>query len=143
MEPPRIPLNAMKTTSVNVNGLPSSTSKTLKPFFTIATDVLKAALPGLPQSTLIPSQAQPPSSKPAKDAKPKKLLAPEDLPAFCAAVQDSDLSKVGLIEVLKKKFPGRPAAAIKATLETVAKREGVKEVDKRWRLLDPSQARCS
>jgi len=41
-----------------------------------------------------------------------------------------------LIEVLKKKFPGRPAAAIKGTLETVAKRVGAKEVDKRWVILD-------
>ncbi len=46
------------------------------------------------------------------------------------------MSKVGLIEVLKKKFPGRSAAAIKGTLETVAKRVGVKEVDKRWVLMD-------
>lgn len=58
------------------------------------------------------------------------------MPAFKAAIQGSDLSKVGLIEVLKKKFPGRSAAAIKGTLETVARRVGVKEVDKRWVLLN-------
>lgn len=58
------------------------------------------------------------------------------MPAFKSAVQGSDLSKIGLIEVLKKKFPGRPAAAIKGTLETVAKRVGAKEVDKRWVILD-------
>jgi chromatin assembly factor 1 subunit A len=71
------------------------------------------------------------------------MIATEDLPAFCAAIQGSDLSKVGLIEVLKKKFPGRPAAAIKATLETIARREGTKEADKRWRLLDLSQGQVS
>ena len=42
------------------------------------------------------------------------------------------MSKVGLIEVLKKQFPGRAAAAIKGTLEVVARRVGVKEKDKRW-----------
>lgn len=65
------------------------------------------------------------------------------MPAFCAAIQGSDLSKVGLIEVLKKKFPGRPAAAIKATLEAVAKREGVKEVDKRWRIVQQAPSQMS
>jgi chromatin assembly factor 1 subunit A len=63
------------------------------------------------------------------------MVPDEDLPAFREAVEGSDLSKVGLIEVLKKKFPGRPAAAIKGTLETVAMRVGQKEVDKRWVLV--------
>jgi len=127
--------------AVNVNGALNSAAKTVKPFFTTAADVSKASpATAPPQSTLLPPQAHPPSSKPAKESKPKKLLAPEDLPAFCAAVQGSDLSKVGLIEVLKKKFPGRPGAAIKATLETVARRVGAREVDKRWCLLDGGQA---
>ena len=55
--------------------------------------------------------------------------------AFRTAVEGSDLSKVGLVEVLKKKFPGRPAAVIKATLEASAKREGAKEAEKRWRVV--------
>ena len=55
--------------------------------------------------------------------------------AFRTAVEGSDLSKVGLVEVLKKKFPGRPAAVIKATLEATAKREGAKEAEKRWRVV--------
>jgi chromatin assembly factor 1 subunit A len=54
------------------------------------------------------------------------------MPAFKQEIEGSNLSKVGLIEVLKKKFPGRSGAAIKATLETIAKRVGAKEVDKRW-----------
>jgi chromatin assembly factor 1 subunit A len=135
MDPPRIPLNIMKN-AVNANGSLNLSAKTVKPFFTTAADVLKTSSSTTPHSTLLSSQAHPPPSKPAKDSKPKKLLSSEDLPAFCAAVEGSDLSKVGLIEVLKKKFPGRPGAAIKATLETVAKRVGAKEVDKRWRLLD-------
>jgi len=57
------------------------------------------------------------------------------MPTFRAAIEGSDLSKLGLIEVLKKKFPGRPAATIKATLEATAKREGAKEAEKRWRVV--------
>ncbi|PVH77064.1 hypothetical protein DL98DRAFT_656982 [Cadophora sp. DSE1049] len=125
MEPPRIPLNTMKSTSANINSLFSPKSSS-------TTDFVKSS------STLTPStlSAQQPAKPTTKDAKPKKILSADDLPAFKAAIQGSDLSKVGLIEVLKKKFPGRPAAAIKGTLETVAKRVGAKEVDKRWVILD-------
>jgi chromatin assembly factor 1 subunit A len=142
MDPPRIPLNTMKTTSVNVNATLTS-NKTVKPFFTSATNVLKASpSPSQLQSTLLLSQPNALSGAPpsTKSAKPKKFISQDDMPAFCAAVQGSDLSKVGLIEVLKKKFPGRPAAVIKATLEAVAKREGVKEVDKRWRIVQQPQS---
>lgn len=58
------------------------------------------------------------------------------MPAFKQAISGSDLSKVGLIEVLKKKFPGKSGAAIKSTLELVAKRVGAKEADKRWVLIE-------
>ncbi|TQS36027.1 hypothetical protein Golomagni_03533 [Golovinomyces magnicellulatus] len=66
-----------------------------------------------------------------------KLIAPADMEDFKTAVAGSDLSKVGLIEVLKKRFPGRPAATIKATLEVIARRgqKGQKEAEKRWILL--------
>lgn len=55
---------------------------------------------------------------------------------FKDAVEGNNLSKVGLIEVLKKQFPNAKAAAIKGTLETVARRVGVKEADKRWVIVD-------
>ncbi|KAH7383559.1 chromatin assembly factor 1 subunit A-domain-containing protein [Cadophora sp. MPI-SDFR-AT-0126] len=130
MEPPRIPLNTMKSTSANINSLFSLKSSS-------TTDFVKSSSMLTPSTLSSSAQSQQPT-KPAttKDAKPKKILSADDLPAFKAAIQGSDLSKVGLIEVLKKKFPGRPAAAIKGTLETVAKRVGVKEVDKRWVILD-------
>ncbi|RKF57298.1 Chromatin assembly factor 1 subunit rlf2 [Erysiphe neolycopersici] len=66
-----------------------------------------------------------------------KLIAPEDMEEFKTAVAGSDLSKIGLIEVLKKKFPGRSAATIKSTLELVARRgqKGQKKAEKRWTLL--------
>jgi chromatin assembly factor 1 subunit A len=121
MDPPRIPLNAMKSTSVNVNG---SATKSITPFLISRPDALKN-----------PTTHQQNPTK-SKDSKPKKLIPAEDMEAFKQAVSGSDLSKVGLVEVLKKKFPGRAGAAIKGTLETVAKRVGVKEVDKRWVLVD-------
>jgi chromatin assembly factor 1 subunit A len=90
-----------------------------------------------------PLLSQPPSSTPSstaaisgKPAKEKKLLPTDDLEKFKREVEGSDLSKVGLIEVLKKKFPGRTAPMIKNTLEAVAKRMGNKEADKRWVLID-------
>lgn len=66
------------------------------------------------------------------------MLPTEDLPAFKAAIEGSDLSKVGLIEVLKKAFPGSTGNAVKNTLEAIAKRgeKGQKEKDKRWVLID-------
>lgn len=44
----------------------------------------------------------------------------------------NNLSKVGLVEVLKKQFPAATAAAIRATLEAVARRVGEKEKEKVW-----------
>lgn len=62
------------------------------------------------------------------------------MPAFKQEIEGSNLSKVGLIEVLKKKFPGRSGAMIKSTLEIVAKRVGAKEADKRWVLIEEGGA---
>ncbi|KAK0128786.1 hypothetical protein ONS95_000736 [Cadophora gregata] len=129
MEPPRIPLNTMKSTSANINSL-------FAPKSSPTTDFVKSSSMLTPSTLSSAAQFQQPTKSTTKDAKPKKSLSADDLPAFKAAIQGSDLSKVGLIEVLKKKFPGRPAAAIKGTLETVAKRVGAKEVDKRWVILD-------
>ena len=135
MDPPRLPLNAMKSTSSNVNGPNTNTTKPIKPFFTPASDLVKSTIPQqqLSQFPAHPSSSTAASSKPAKE---KKLLPAEDLDNFKREVDGSNLSKVGLIEVLKKKFPGRKAPIIKNTLEAVAKRVGSKEADKRWMLLD-------
>jgi chromatin assembly factor 1 subunit A len=120
MDPPRFPLTTLKTANGN---LPSSSagaaSKPVKPFFA-------------PASSIPPPQPQ--SS--ATAAKPKKLLPPEEMQRFKEAVEGNNLSKVGLIEVLKKQFPKATAAAVKGTLESVARRVGNKEVDKRWVIVD-------
>ena len=83
-------------------------------------------------NTLNP-QADKVSSQASKAAKPPKRQIPaEHLPAFKAEVQGSDLTKLALVEHLKKKFPKLPKDAITNTLSAVAARVGVKEVDKRW-----------
>ncbi|PBP16356.1 chromatin assembly factor 1 subunit A [Diplocarpon rosae] len=123
MDPPRIPL---KCTSSNI-AIPSA--KPVKSFFSAASDINTE--PGSHSPPEAPKPRGPKPRDPTLD-KPKKTLPEADLAAFKAAVEGSDLSKIGLIEVLKKKFPGRPAAAIKGTLELVARREGKKEVEKRW-----------
>ncbi|KAF8848179.1 hypothetical protein BDZ45DRAFT_733096 [Acephala macrosclerotiorum] len=132
MDPPRIPLNSMKNTSLNFNG---KTAKPVKSFFTTTSDALKSS----PSSLASPSTfAQPRTNSNGKEGKPKKLLPPEDMEAFKQAIQGNDLSKVGLVEVLKKKFPGRTAASIKDTLEAVAVRglKGQKESEKKWVLIE-------
>jgi hypothetical protein len=67
---------------------------------------------------------------------PKKLISVEDMPAFKKAVNGSDLSKIGLIEVLNKQFSKISKSTIKYTLETIAKRVGTKEAEKRWILIE-------
>jgi chromatin assembly factor 1 subunit A len=75
------------------------------------------------------------NTKPANPKKPIKSFPQELLPEFKAAVAGSDLNKVAIIEILKKQFGQCSKDTIKATLETVAVRQGVKEADKRWVLV--------
>jgi chromatin assembly factor 1 subunit A len=150
MDPPRLPLNVLKANSSTVNGILNAT-KPVKQFFASASDLLKLnpALPSQsqlsthptpipPLSTALPSASHTDATASAVNSKPKKLVPVEDMDAFKQEIEGSNLSKIGLIEVLKKKFPGRSGAAIKTTLEMVAKRVGSKEVDKRWVLFGES-----
>lgn len=86
-------------------------------------------------NTLNPSsdKASSPLSKPAKP--PKRQIPTELIPAFKAEVEGSDLTKLALVEHLKKRFPKLPKDAINNTLSAVAARVGAKEVDKRWVLV--------
>ncbi|KAL9054064.1 MAG: hypothetical protein Q9162_004393 [Coniocarpon cinnabarinum] len=75
------------------------------------------------------------SSKPQKPQKPAKevrLLSGQELAEFEQVVQGSDLTKQGLLAVVKKKLPKVPNAVLSNTLSTVAARVGAREVDKRW-----------
>jgi chromatin assembly factor 1 subunit A len=83
-------------------------------------------------SNLSTGALQTPLPAASKGGKEKKVLSPEDLASFKEEVQGSNLSKVGLIEVLKKKFPKATGSMVKATLEAVAQRVGKKESEKRW-----------
>jgi chromatin assembly factor 1 subunit A len=70
-----------------------------------------------------------------KAVKPKRTIPNDQLPAFKAEVEGQDHTKIGMIEVLKKKFPEFPKDAITNTLTMVAKRVGGSEKDKRWVLI--------
>ncbi|KAF8536678.1 chromatin assembly factor 1 subunit A-domain-containing protein [Trichophaea hybrida] len=67
-----------------------------------------------------------------KDATTKKLVPPEFMEDFKRAIDGSDMTKAGLIEVLKKTFPKIGKDHIKNTLDLVADRVGEKRDDKRW-----------
>jgi len=64
------------------------------------------------------------------------MIAPDQLQEFKAEVEGQDLTKIGLIEALKKKFPKVPKDAISNTLTAVAKRVGPSEKEKRWVLFN-------
>ena len=94
------------------------------------------------------------TNNPASQMKPAKIhrsIAPELMDDFKAAVQGNDLTKLGLLEVLKKqydfsfilnasdddpngnyRFPKQSKDAIKDTLESIAERVGPKPTDKKW-----------
>ena len=76
------------------------------------------------------------SSTASKSAAPKKMVPDDQLPAFKAEIQGKDLTKIGMIEALKKAFPKLPKAAITSTLSTVAARVGPTEKEKRWVLIN-------
>ncbi|KAL4972076.1 chromatin assembly factor 1 subunit A-domain-containing protein [Aspergillus desertorum] len=63
---------------------------------------------------------------------PKRAFPPDQLGEFKTVVEGSDLTKTGLIEVLKKRFPKVSKNTLKDTLDSVATRIGQKEADKKW-----------
>ncbi|KAJ5176800.1 uncharacterized protein N7482_002677 [Penicillium canariense] len=72
------------------------------------------------------------AAPPAATTKAKRPFPPEHLEEFKQVVEGSDLSKIGVIEILKKRFPKVSKDTLKATLDQVAVRVGQKEVDKKW-----------
>jgi chromatin assembly factor 1 subunit A len=110
MAPPRVPLNPIPL--VNGTSLP-----------------LQSALDLLAKQ---PQTAHSKASKPTTNSKP---MPQEIMNDFKLAIEGSDLTKTGLIEVLKKKFPSVTKNTVVDTLAMVAKREGKKEAEKKWVLL--------
>lgn len=67
-----------------------------------------------------------------KSGKAKRTIPVDLLPQFKAEVEGSDLTKIGMIEALKKKFPKQPKDALTNTLTEVAQRIGPSASQKRW-----------
>ena len=65
------------------------------------------------------------------------MIPPEHMTAFKAEIDGKDLTKIGMIESLKKAFPKIPKDAISNTLSVVAARVGPTEKEKRWVLINP------
>ena len=111
MQPPRLPLSSINVPNVFV----------------------KASSPSVKREGSNGTQSKPTAK--SIPTKVTKTIPYDLLPAFKAAVSGSDMTKAGLIEVLKKQFPKCSKDAIKDTLSAVAVREGVKEADKKWVLV--------
>lgn len=115
MQPPRLPLMTLDN---NTGGLTPISSVVGQPVAYDPDNVKKATtkLKGTQNTS----------------AKPVKSIPSDLLPAFKTEVEDSTLSKVGLIEVLKNKFPKCSKEAIKDTLSNIAVRNGA---EKKWVLI--------
>ena len=117
MQPPRLPLHASNGNLLGPQTLLEPTSHSENS-------------PAAAKSLAIQS------NKTGTSAKPKKTVPSDLLPAFKQAISGSDMNKVALTEILKKQFPKVSKDVIKATLDVVASRQGLKEADKRWVLND-------
>jgi chromatin assembly factor 1 subunit A len=82
------------------------------------------------------STQQAPSATSSKQVKPKRMIPSEQLQAFKDEVNGKDLTKIGMVEALKKVFPKLPKDAITNTLSVVAARVGPTEKEKRWVLIN-------
>ncbi|KAJ5995212.1 hypothetical protein N7481_002189 [Penicillium waksmanii] len=69
---------------------------------------------------------------PPPATKAKRPFPPEHLEEFKQVIEGSDLSKIGVVEILKKRFPKVSKDTLKVTLDQVAVRVGQKEADKKW-----------
>ena len=78
---------------------------------------------------------KPPATDPATNKIPKaskRFVDSEILEEFKQAIAGSNLTKMGLCETLKVRFPKQKKDAIKDTLEALAERVGVKATEKKW-----------
>ncbi|OKP00979.1 Chromatin assembly factor 1 subunit rlf2 [Penicillium subrubescens] len=103
---------------------PAPTQTRIAPANTNTLDVFRVTTPS---GALAVAPAKPPAT-----GKAKRPFPPEQLSEFRQAVEASDLSKIGTVEILKKKFPKVPKDTLKATLDQYAVRVGQKESEKKW-----------
>lgn len=114
MEPPRVPLSAMKASNATVNG----SNSTIGSFFG-------------------GSETSKPTPTNSSAAIKGFITNPEDLRIFRQEVEDSDLTKLGLIEVVHKRMgKSTTKAQVKASIESWAQHVGNKRADKRWKLTE-------
>ncbi|KAL8672071.1 MAG: hypothetical protein Q9168_003466 [Polycauliona sp. 1 TL-2023] len=130
----QVPSSTALSATPNTYPPPSLTDRPRIPLTTMD----HANLP-IPYAKSLPDGLKPPnttpSSNPNKACKlSKRMVAPEVFEDFKKAINGSDLTKAGLIEILKKQygFPKQSKDAIKDTLGMIAERVGPKEKDKRW-----------
>lgn len=121
-------LKAIKSTEASKD---STSSGTMNP---PRAPLAQRTMNGLLNTFNTPSQA--PTAAASKPAKAKRMIPPEQLPAFKAEVDGKDLTKIGMVEALKKVFPKLPKDAITNTLSVVAARVGPTEKEKRWVLIN-------
>lgn len=124
---PSAPVVATNTSTANKN---ASTNGLMQP--PLRLPLAQRTMNGM-LNTLNPSSTPSTATKPAA---PKKMVPDDQLPAFKAEIQGKDLTKIGMIEALKKAFPKLPKAAITNTLSIVAARVGPTEKEKRWVLIN-------
>ncbi|PGH07352.1 hypothetical protein GX51_01896 [Blastomyces parvus] len=103
----------------------SQSSGLLQPPSTLPSNLTTTLPSG--QSTLLPVA---PSNQ-----KPRRPFPPDQVAEFKEVIAGSNLTKAGLIEVLKKRFPKVSKDIIKDTLTSTAQRLGQKEADKKWVLI--------
>ncbi|OJD23647.1 hypothetical protein ACJ73_04999 [Blastomyces percursus] len=103
----------------------SQSSRLLQPSSTLPS-TLTTTLPS-GQSALLPVAAS--------NQKPRRPFPPDQVAEFKEVIDGSNLTKAGLIEVLKKRFPKVSKDIIKDTLTSTAQRLGQKEADKKWVLI--------
>ena len=108
MEPPRIPLHPINGANNLLTPSSHSVASTVKPTSSVA------------------------ASTPANSKPPKRLIPSELVNDFKAAVEGSDLTKLGLVEQLKKKFPKQSKDVIRDSLDVVAERVGEKLAEQKW-----------
>jgi len=115
--------------------LPNATNSTSAASSSVGNPIMSTFLSSTisPATTTLPHR---PAAHIITPQTPKKLIPAEDLEAFKKAVDGSDMTKAGLVELLKKQFPKASKDAIRETLGKVAVRIGGKEADKRWVLRD-------
>lgn len=120
MQPPRLPLMAVDGNSGTL--MPCSTVQSQSATLTATENTVPGVKLG--------------ANGTSKSGKALKMIEADLLPVFRDAVSGSPLTKLGLIEVLKQQFHKCSKDAIKNTLEAIAVRQGGKEAEKKWVLID-------